>query len=116
MDGPQDSGAHARLAASVSEELVESIYRDIVPTLRLDDHHSSRLRIHEVEMLEVEPVDAPGKSDISYRCKWQSRGTVGHWGHLHHRTTAHDGVITLAAEAGTWKIARLDILSSEPSH
>ncbi len=114
MDGAQDSGAYGRLSASVSQEIVESLYREIAPTLQLSDHHSSRLRIHEVEMTDVRPVDAPGESDISYRCKWKSRGSVGHWGHLHQRSTAHDAVITLAPEQGIWKIARLDILSSEP--
>jgi hypothetical protein len=113
LDGPQDSGAHARLSASVRAGIVESIYREIAPSLQLGDHHSSRLRIHEVEMVDVQPVDAPGESDISYRCKWKSHGSVGHWGHLHPRTSSHDGVISLAPEQGTWKIARLDLLSAE---
>lgn len=113
MDGPRDSGAHGRLGGSVSAGIVESVYRDIAPSLQLGNHHSSRLRIQEVEIVDVQPVDAPGESDISYRCKWKSRGSVGHWGHLHQRTTSHDGVISLAPENGTWKIARLDLLSSE---
>jgi hypothetical protein len=54
-----------------------------------------------------------GGGKVQTFCRWNVKGSVGHWGHVHQRTNQYAGVVTLQRRAGRWKISGLDILHEE---
>ena len=45
--------------------------------------------------------------------KWQVRGSVGHWGHLHQRSNQCHANITIRVIDGQWKVTNFDVISEE---
>ena len=81
--------------------------------LRLENQGGARVRVREVDLLEVIPVQAQEAGSLRYRAKWNATGSVGHWGHTHMRTNQYDAQITLARIGGGWKIANIEILEEQ---
>ena len=74
--------------------------------LRLENQGGARVRVREVELLEVIPSEAQEAGTLSYRTKWNATGSVGHWGHTHIRTNQCDAQITHGRIEGEWKCMR----------
>jgi len=101
-----------RLAESVSGELLRDLYMDIHQSLILHDEGGAVCRIQKTEILEAEilPEREEGAAWFKVRARWRVEGKVGHWGHTHQRINEYLADVTMVAHAGTWKIARLDVL------
>ncbi len=99
-----------RLAQSLSGDVLERVYLEMRKGLRLENQGGARVRVREVELLEVVPAQAEKSGTLRYRTKWNATGSVGHWGHIHMRTNQYDAWITLAHIRGQWKIADIEIL------
>jgi hypothetical protein len=99
-----------RLAQSLSGDVLERVYLEMRKGLRLENQGGARVRVREVELLEVVPEQAEQSGTLRYRTKWNATGSVGHWGHTHMRTNQYDAWITLARIRGQWKIADIEIL------
>ena len=102
-----------RLAQSLSGDVLERVYLEMRKGLRLENQGGARVRVREVELLEVIPSEAQEAGTLSYRTKWNATGSVGHWGHTHMRTNLYDAQITLARIEDRWKIADIEILEEE---
>lgn len=102
-----------RLAQSLSGEVLERVYLEMRKGLRLENQGGARVRVREVELLEVVPEAAQDSDTLRYRTRWNATGSVGHWGHIHMRTNQYDAEIALARIEGRWKIADIEILEEQ---
>lgn len=102
-----------RLAQSLSGEVLERVYLEMRRGLRLESQGGARVRVREVELLEVAPIKAESENTLRYRARWNATGSVGHWGHTHMRTNQYDADIVLARIDGAWKIADIGALEEQ---
>ena len=102
-----------RLAQSLSGDVLERVYLEMRKGLRLKNQGGARVRVREVDLLEVVPTEADAPRTLCYRTRWNATGSVGHWGHTHMRTNQYDAEVTLAPIKGQWKIADIEILQEE---
>ncbi len=99
-----------RLAQSLSGDVLERVYLEMRKGLRLENQGGARVRVRDVELLEVIPEQSDRAGTLRYKTKWNATGTVGHWGHTHTRTNQYEAMITLARIDGRWKINNFEIL------
>ena len=74
----------------------------------------AQAKIKQVDILDVaaEKIsDRPLAFEI--KSKWTAMGTVGHWGHIHTRKNLYDGIVTVKAVKGNWKITNLELLEEK---
>jgi len=102
-----------RLAQSLSGDVLERVYLEMRRGLRLENQGGARVRVREVDLLEVVPSQAQQSDSLGYRTKWNATGSVGHWGHTHMRTNQYDAEVRLAPIQGLWKIADIEILQEQ---
>jgi len=102
-----------RLAQSLSGDVLERVYLEMRKGLRLENQGGARVRVREVELLDVVPSEAQNAGVLRYQIKWNATGSVGHWGHRHMRTNQYDAEITLARIGKRWKIANIEILQEQ---
>ena len=79
-----------RLAQSLSGDVLERVYLEMRKGLRLENQGGARVRVREVDLLEVMPTKAQLARTLRYRTRWNATGSVGHWGHTHMRTNQYD--------------------------
>ena len=110
LDFRQEEVVFDRLAQSLSGEVLERVYLEMRKGLRLENQGGARVRVREVELLEVTPQEPTEAGALRYRTRWNATGSVGHWGHTHMRTNSYDALMTLDRIGKQWKIAGIDIL------
>jgi len=113
LDFRQEEVVFDRLAQSLSGDVLERVYLEMRRGLRLESQGGARVRVREVELLDVTPQEATGPGTLRYRARWNATGTVGHWGHTHMRTNSYDALMTLGRTGDQWKIADIDILEEK---
>jgi len=102
-----------RLSQSLSGDVLERVYLEMRKGLRLENQGGARVRVREVEILDIVPEEAASSDTLSYRTKWNATGSVGHWGHTHMRTNQYDARVMLAKDGDRWRIADIDILEEQ---
>jgi hypothetical protein len=113
LDFRQEEVVFDRLAQSLSGEVLERVYLEMRKGLRLENQGGARVRVREVELLEVTPQEPTEAGALRYRTRWNATGSVGHWGHTHLRTNSYDALMTLDRIGNQWKIADIDILEEQ---
>lgn len=113
LDFRQEEVVFDRLAQSLSGEVLERVYLEMRKGLRLENQGGARVRVREVEVLEVTGEDSTDPDTLRYRTRWNATGSVGHWGHTHLRTNSYDALVTLSRLDDHWKIADIDILEEQ---
>jgi hypothetical protein len=113
LDFRQEEVVFDRLAQSLSGDILERVYLEMRKGLRLENQGGARVRVREVELLDVVPQEPPDAGVLRYRARWNATGSVGHWGHTHLRTNAYDAVISLGQRDNRWKIADIDIIEEQ---
>ncbi|MEP4078586.1 hypothetical protein [Haloferula sp.] len=96
-----------RLAESIDGDLLEEVYLDTRRSIEIENQGGLRVKIDEVEVLDLERLSDDA---ASYRCRWLARGSVGHWGHVHRRENERSAEMTLAAVDGKWKVIKMHLL------
>lgn len=102
-----------RLSQSLSGEVLERVYLEMRKGLRLENQGGARVRVREVELLELRPEPSSKAGALRYRAKWNATGSVGHWGHTHMRTNQYDAELTLAPIDEHWRISDVTILEEQ---
>ena len=113
LDFRQEEVVFDRLAQSLSGDVLERVYLEMRKGLRLENQGGARVRVRQVELLNVSPEASTEPDTLRYRTQWNATGSVGHWGHTHMRTNAYDALVTLGRVGGQWKIEGLDILEEQ---
>jgi len=113
LDFRQEEVVFDRLAQSLSGDVLERVYLEMRKGLRLENQGGARVRVREVELLDVTPQEATTPGALRYRTRWNATGSVGHWGHTHMRTNSYDALMTLGGTGDQWKIADIEILEEQ---
>ena len=71
------------------------------------------MKVKNVELVDVEREDLEEGGGFKAKCKWNVRGSVGHWGHIHQRTNQYEALIRVETVDGEWKITELELLQEE---
>ena len=113
LDFRQEEVVFDRLAQSLSGDILERVYLEMRKGLRLENQGGARVRVREVELLDLVPQESEDASVLRYRARWTATGSVGHWGHTHLRTNAYEALISLGQGDNRWKIADIDIIEEQ---
>jgi hypothetical protein len=113
LDFRQEEVVFDRLARSLSGDVLERVYLEMRKGLRLENQGGARVRVREVELLDVTPLESTESGTLRYRTRWNATGSIGHWGHTHMRTNSYDALLTLGRVGKQWKIADIDILEEQ---
>ena len=113
LDFREEEVVFDRLAQSLSGDVLERVYLEMRKGLRLENQGGARVRVREVDVLEVVPEERTEADTLRYRTRWNATGSVGHWGHTHMRTNSYDALVTLGRLDGRWKIADIEILEEQ---
>jgi hypothetical protein len=113
LDFRQEEIVFDRLAQSLSGDVLERVYLEMRKGLRLENQGGARVRVRQVDVLDVTPEESAQPDTLRYRTRWNATGSVGHWGHTHMRTNSYDALLTLGRRGNQWKIAGIDILEEQ---
>ena len=112
FDFRQEEQIYDVLAKSVEGELLAQIYLETRRGLELANQGGARVKVKEIELLELEANPADGGSFLA-TATWNVAGSVGHWGHVHQRKNQYRAEINVAPIGGVWKLVDLEILEEE---
>ena len=118
-----EEAAYDRLALSLADPLLESLYLDQRRSLlRQSRGLGGTGRVHRVELITLESLKPPGSEAIGVslteaskpgviwlNALWKAQGEVSHWGHSHPREHLYQAHLGLVRESsGGLKIAFLE--------
>lgn len=115
FDYKSESDIYDVLAQSVAGEMLERVYNEVYQSLILRDQGGAVARVQAVDVLEAR-VESAGRVPDSnaaafrVRSRWQVRGAVHHWGHIHSRTNEYKACYTVAQCESNWKITGVEVL------
>jgi hypothetical protein len=92
---------------------LERVYLEMRKGLRLENQGGARVRVRQVELLDVIAQESAEPGTLRYRTRWNATGSVGHWGHTHLRTNSYDALISLNRPGNHWKIADINIIEEQ---
>ena len=103
------------LAQSVTGNLVDDLYLDNRRRLTAGTRQGTKVTIRSVSILDIgEPTEVvAAEGGYSYQCRWAVVARVQHLQHVHHRQQIYNGVLTLQADEGRWKVAGVDLHSED---
>ncbi len=109
FDHRDENLVYDRLALSISGDLLADVYLQVRRSMELKNQGGARVKVDQVELLEVAEEQESTEPGLAYRCRWTAAGSVGHWGHVHRRTNLYDASITIQPVDGIWKITAIDL-------
>jgi len=101
------------LDRSISGDLLTQIYLEMKGSLELQSQGGARVKVKEIDLLEVDTESSKGQEGFVALAKWNVTGSVGHWGHVHTRTNQYNARLTVQPVNSLWKITGLEILQEE---
>jgi len=101
------------LAQSVTGDLLTDVYLETRKGLELASQGGAKVKVKEVDVLQVTPRPLRGQAGFLAHCQWNVMGSVGHWGHIHQRTNQYEAELTIRPVDGHWKITGLELLQEE---
>lgn len=105
------------LTRSVSDHLIESVYREVFRSLIMQEENGAVSKVRGVSIVEseVKYPDDPRLGDTGFgiRCRWRVTGVVSHAGHSHWRTNEYRAEYRVAALDEGWRIVSAEVLSQE---
>ena len=113
FDHHDESLIYDRLAKSIAGELLSEVYLETRQSMEVKNQGGLRISVKEVVVTELDSVH-DFEAELTFRCRWQVAGWIGHWGHIHRRANEHVALITLAPRDGRWKITGIEMLDEQP--
>ncbi|WP_417386973.1 hypothetical protein [Gimesia sp.] len=121
FDYHTDSDVFDALAKSAEGSFLETLYRQINQSLKMQEQGGAISRVTDVnwESIELQPRPGPeveGSLDersFAVKATWTVAGTVEHWGHIHTRTNKYEGIFFLEPVDGVWKLTGMELLDEE---
>jgi hypothetical protein len=109
FDFRNESEVYDKLAISNHGDLLADIYLQTKRGMVLENQGGISVKVSEVKVFDVEEVESD-ISGLAYKCTWQVKGSVGHWGHIHQRTNQYQAVLNVEPVDGVWKFFNIDII------
>lgn len=112
FDYKEESDVYDALSHSISGEMLEKTYKDIMKIMNVKD--GPFIQINRVKIMDSRLMTSESNgSEVSIDCTWRVTGLVEHYGHVHTRVNEHRGIFTMKILEDIWKIVNLDIKSYE---
>jgi hypothetical protein len=109
FDFREESDIYDKLAISNDGELLSEVYLQTKKSMVIENQGGIRAKVKKVQVLQAEAT-ATDREGLSYNCKWEVQGTVGHWGHIHRRINQYHAIVNVVPVDGVWKMTALDII------
>ena len=106
-----EAATYDRIAQCVTGDATREIYLEVRRSLL--DEDGGRVSIDEVRLDDLDEIRLHSEGGFQVDATWVVRGTVGHFGHKHERQNRYRARIRMLAQAGTWKIAAVQITEQE---
>jgi hypothetical protein len=113
FDFRDESTIYDALARSATGDLLTQIYLETQKSLELRSQGGARVKVKEVNLINVDQKNLQGELGFVATCTWNVRGSVGHWGHIHQRVNQYQARISVKPVNGKWKIFDLELLDEK---
>jgi hypothetical protein len=100
------------LEKSVSGELLTDIYLETQKGLELENQGGARVKVKTIAVNAASLTDREG-NQLTIEGDWTVSGSVGHWGHVHQRSTGYRANLEISEIDGAWKLTGLEILEEQ---
>jgi hypothetical protein len=109
FDFRNESDVYDKLAISNDGDLLADIYLQTKKGMVLENQGGISVKVSDVSVFEVEEVETD-KTGLAYKCTWQVKGSVGHWGHIHSRTNQYNAILYIEPVNNVWKFIIIDMI------
>jgi len=113
FDIRNESEIYDRLSISVVGEQLSQIYLESRRLLELENRGGARVRIDEVEILDINSVETTDEGGLRINATWKVSGSVNHYGHTHYRQNVNNAIITVLPLNNAWKIKNIEIIDEQ---
>ena len=113
FDYRDESVIYDALERSASGELLTDVYLETRRSLELENQGGARAKVEDVAIVDSEHEALGGEVGFISICRWNVKGSVGHWGHVHQRSNQYRARLVVKAVDGLWKITELELLEEE---
>lgn len=121
FDYHTDSDIYDALAKSADGSFLETLYRQINQSLKMQEQGGAVARVTDVQWETIEPAAAtnsesqtqPDERSFAVKTTWTVAGTVEHWGHIHTRTNQYQALFFLEPIEGVWKLTGMNLLDEQ---
>lgn len=121
FDYHADSDIYDALAKSADGAFLETLYRQINQSLKMQEQGGAISRVTDVNWETVSPettVDSQYQTtqderSFAVQSTWTVVGTVEHWGHIHTRTNQYQAIFYLEPIDGSWKLTGMNLLDEQ---
>ncbi|MEQ8636587.1 hypothetical protein [Gimesia maris] len=121
FDYHTDSDVFDALAKSAEGSFLETLYRQINQSLKMQEQGGAISHVTDVdwESIELQPRREPNvevsqdERSFAVKATWTVAGTVEHWGHIHTRTNKYQGIFNLEPVDSAWKLTSMELLDEE---
>lgn len=120
FDYRTEDDIYEALSQSVDGKLLETIYLEVLQSLRMSEQGGAVVRVRDVDLVESRVRDEtnsmpgnPGVRTFKMIGTWDVTGSVEHWGHIHSRKNRYQGVFTVAGLSTGWKLVDFNLQSEE---
>lgn len=109
-----EAAIYDKLALTVNGDLLETVYLQNRQSLAVNQAGGAHAKIRAVQVLDtVMQPESSVNGAYTVHAQWTVLGSVGHWGHIHHRKNLYEGKVTFKAIEGAWKIISLELLEEK---
>lgn len=113
FDRREESLVYDRLAMSVSGDLLTEVYLQTRRGMELEGQGGARVKVDGVDFLAIDAGTETESGGYIRRVRWSVRGSVGHWGHTHRRTTHYEADFRIEPREASWKITQMELLDQQ---
>ncbi len=111
----EEAAIYDSLADSVSGDLLEDFYLEVIRGLRMEDLGGGVSRVEAIDLLEteMESVEDAPVAAFELTATWNVAGTLEHWGHIHSRTNRYRARFRIEGLEQGWRITEFKPLNQE---
>ena len=113
FDVRDENRVYDRLAMSVAGDQLVQIYLQNRQSLALENRGGARANVDEVEILSINSVNRSKENGFVADTVWTVSGSVSHFGHTHYRRNKNHALVTFAADGGSWKIRKIELIDEK---
>ncbi|MCA9014845.1 MAG: hypothetical protein KDA77_05885, partial [Planctomycetaceae bacterium] len=121
FDYHTESDVYDALSKSADGPFLETLYRQINQSLKMQEQGGAVSRVTDVQWetvqpeTELTPENQTTHDERSFAIKttWTVAGTVEHWGHIHTRTNQYQAIFYLEPVEDVWKLTGMKLLDEQ---
>lgn len=103
-----ESDIYDTLERSAAGDMLDTMYTSIYKSLLVKNMNGMRVSIDRVTLIDIEIEPRTVDQSFGAVCTWNVSGSVGHWGHIHQRTSQYEARMTVNAVDSQWKLTAFE--------